>query len=105
MAVTHSRGTGTGAQERPGTDVSKERAHYSKRGLKLRRGPGKGQLNPAFMDTERNPDLLRMANASLEEEDEEEAESTTRPAASTTEGFRSMAEIASCNYEARKVGD
>ena len=88
IAVTHSKGKAA-ARDRPGTDLDYERAHWKRKGLKIRKGPAKGNLDP-----ERNPDVLEM----MEDDTEEEEKSSE-----TTEAFNSMAEIASCSYEARKV--
>ena len=88
--MTHSKGNAS-AKERPGTNLEYEKEHYRKRGLRVKKGPAKGHIDP-----ERDPDALLMED-SIDEDEESRTEKQP------TEAFNSMAEIASCSYEARKV--
>lgn len=104
MAVTHSKGKGK-VREREGTDISYEVSHWGKKGLKLRSGPGKGKLDPAKMDLDGNLDLEDLlddcdGDVPTRGSVSSNAKSNEKP---VTETFNSMSEIASCNYEARKV--
>ena len=103
VAVTHSSGKGAG-RTRPGTDVEYERAHWQRK-RESARGRGNNEMR-------RKP----MEACPMEEEDTEEdvasSDDLPRPVASSDDlprpvaarqEFFSMAEIASCSYEARQV--
>ena len=97
VAVTHSRGVGI-AKDRPGTDLEFERAYYQNRVLQRKK---KSKVNlqkvPAAVDILDDADDCELED---EEHEEELPDLPTEQAA-----FHSMAEIASCSYEARKVSD
>ena len=97
MAVTHSRGKGL-SKPIPGSDLAFEKSQWQRR---REEGGKKG----------RKPSSVKESSAEFDDEDvaalaEPDAELDFMvPAGSTgKETFLSMAEIASCSYEARKVG-
>ena len=102
VAVTHSSGKGA-ARNRPGTNVEYERAYYQKKRETAR---GRGRKGMQYMhrqvcegsgvDTEDGED---------EDFDAVQAENQSGRPDMSNEEFFSMAEIASCSYEARQVSD
>ncbi len=92
--MTHS--TGKSAKETPGADRAFEEAAWKKRAVKKRKGRRKNDL-----DTESSPDLLPIIDLDDVEETTENEALSKRNAEKKV--FHSMAEIASCSYEARQV--
>ena len=89
--MTHSRGKGQ-QEARPGTDIAYEEAHWRRD-----KAPAQGQLCP---DEESAPDgIIDLSTSS--------SSSTRAESVSSSKGVQqalvSMADIASCSYEARKV--
>ena len=113
--MTHSRGKGI-RKDREGTDLKYEMSQWAKKGLKVNKGRGRSKAShPAscpFTDPVRNPDLVLMAEHRGGTGDADKGERSgsdeETPGGATSncgavEAFHSMAEIASCSYEARKV--
>ena len=88
VAVTHSRGKGA-SKTRPGTDPQYELAHWQNKWMSLNTTPATGSVTMGSGE-DSNPDDSESAGSD-----------TVLPSAE--EVFHSMAEIASCSYEARKV--
>ena len=97
MAVTHSRGKGL-SEPIPGSDLAFEKSQWHRR---REEGGRKGRKPSSATDKKAELDDEIMETLA-----EPHAELDFRvPAGSTgRETFHSMAEIASCSYEARKVG-
>ncbi|KAL3841317.1 hypothetical protein ACJMK2_019479 [Sinanodonta woodiana] len=93
IAVTHSKGRGAPANT-PGSDVDFEKKQWE---LKRQRGGKKGPQKTAYLLEQDFPDVS-------ESESEEEEPPTKIVVLDTHETFHSMAEIASCSYEARQAG-
>ena len=93
VAVTHSSGKGT-SRTRPGTDVEYERAHWQRK-MESTRGRGKNEMRSKPVEACPTDDVDT-------EEDVASSDDLPRPVAARQE-FYSMAEIASCSYEARQV--
>ncbi|XP_067658458.1 DNA repair protein REV1-like [Haliotis asinina] len=107
VAVTHSRGKGA-AKETPGSDLAYEKKQWE---LKRQQGGKKGRKSNHVSEAD------TLAEGRFDEEDEEEEEGVEGcdlkgkeidflvPKGSTGKDmFHSLAEIASCSYEARKAG-
>ncbi|XP_046370490.2 DNA repair protein REV1-like [Haliotis rufescens] len=105
VAVTHSRGKGT-AKETPGSDFGFEKKQWE---LKRQQGGKKGRRSNHISNAG------EFADSRLDEEEEEEEGDDNDgkmreidflvPKGSTgKETFHSLAEIASCSYEARRAG-
>ena len=94
VAVTHSSGKGAG-RTRPGTDVEYERAHWQRKMESAARGRGKNEMRS-------KPVEACPMDQMDTEEDVASSDDLLRPVAAKQEFF-SMAEIASCSYEARQV--
>ena len=91
--MTHSSGKSAN-RNRPGTDVDYERAHWQKK-RESASGRGKNEM--------RSKPIEACAMDEVDTEyDVASSDDIPRPSASTQEFF-SMAEIASCSYEARQV--
>jgi hypothetical protein len=97
--VTHSRGKGQ-AQPTPGSDVSFERSQWR---CKREEGGKKGKRKSA---DKKGDNRAEEEQFDLEDEEEEEGVEGVGQGQRSAgkETFHSMAEIASCSYEARKVG-
>ena len=102
VAVTHSSGKGA-ARNRPGTNVEYERAYYQKK-----RETARGWGRKGMQSTHRQ--VCEESGVDTEEGEDEDIEAVQahnqsgRPGMSNEEFF-SMAEIASCSYEARQASD
>ena len=101
IAVTHSRGKG--AKGRDGTNLQYEFDQWiARKDQKSRFNKSKHQN----LSVEENPDLLKMYPDEDELQEEAETQSNTSksvPLTTPQDTFHSMAEIASCSYEAREV--
>ncbi|KAK3580894.1 hypothetical protein CHS0354_008176 [Potamilus streckersoni] len=93
VAVTHSKGRGAPANT-PGSDLDFEKKQWE---LKQQRGGKKGPQKEDHLLEHDFPDLS-------ESESEEEEPPSKIVVLDTQEKFHSMAEIASCSYEARQAG-
>ena len=82
VAVTHSRGKGV-TKDRPGTDFEYEKKYWRQKAA------SKGKTSSSINNSE-NPVI-------------QETNSNTSSDPKKSESFHSMADIASCSYEARKV--
>ncbi|KAL5013110.1 hypothetical protein ScPMuIL_007380 [Solemya velum] len=97
IAVTHSRGRG-GPKPAPGSDLE-----YEMRQWKLRRDQAGSKRSKAIVaDAGLNVEIELEDDIPGDESGSTTAEGVPQPMAS--EPFHSMAEIASCSYEARKAG-
>ncbi|KAI0238331.1 DNA repair protein REV1 [Lamellibrachia satsuma] len=101
VAVTHSSGKGANRNRR-GTDIEYERVYWQKKRESVK-GRGKNKMQPRHTQV-----CVRVEEDAGEGEDVDfeagQTEDTSRPAVSKEGEFFSMAEIASCSYEARQAG-
>lgn len=96
--VTHSRGKGV-AKDTPGSDVQFERKQWELK--KRQQGGKKGKRKLSTVS-----DHQTTEDIDEEESDDIEIEDVAKQKTSPSDSgptFHSMAEIASCSYEARKV--
>jgi hypothetical protein len=95
VAVTHSRGKGV-SKDRPGADLSYERAYYRNKGLKKKT---KGSSNNTTIDQSTDEGFV----GDIGDEEDPGQMSNIHVFPTEKQSFHSMAEIASCSYEARNV--
>ena len=100
VAVTHSSGKGA-SRNRPGTDIEYERVYWQKKRESVK-GRGKNKMQPRHTQV-----CVRVEEDAGEGEDVDfeagQTEDSSRLAVSKEGEFFSMAEIASCSYEARQA--
>lgn len=95
IAVTHSKGKG--ASPSAGSDLDFEKKQWELKGQQVGK---KGKKTPVGQQAEDETNFPDLSDSDIEEEEISPAQHSVK----TQETFHSMAEIASCSYEARKAG-